>query len=85
MPGLTGRALLLVVVASAVLGLVSLGLLSGIRRLVRVTAAAAVVCVLWAWGAAQYYPDRPASVSSTRVVLAGIGWAPAGTLMGDRR
>jgi cytochrome d ubiquinol oxidase subunit II len=52
--GLTGRALPLVV-ASGVLGLASLALLA--RRsftLVRITAAAAVLCVLWGWAAAQY-------------------------------
>jgi cytochrome bd ubiquinol oxidase subunit II len=52
--GLAGRALPLVI-ASGVLGLVSLALL--VRRnyaLVRVTAAAAVLCILWGWAAAQY-------------------------------
>jgi cytochrome bd ubiquinol oxidase subunit II len=52
--GLTGRALPLVV-ASAVMGAASLALL-WYRRfgLVRVTAALAVVGVIWGWGAAQY-------------------------------
>jgi cytochrome bd ubiquinol oxidase subunit II len=52
--GLTGRALPLVI-ASAVFGLVSLWLL--LRRqfvAVRVTAALAVVAIIWGWGAAQY-------------------------------
>jgi cytochrome d ubiquinol oxidase subunit II len=52
--GLTGRALPLVVV-SGVLGLASLALLVSRRYvLVRITAAAAVLCVLWGWAAAQY-------------------------------
>jgi cytochrome bd ubiquinol oxidase subunit II len=52
--GLTGRALPLVV-ASALMGAASLALL-WYRRfgLVRVTAALAVVAVIWGWGAAQY-------------------------------
>jgi cytochrome bd ubiquinol oxidase subunit II len=52
--GLTGRALPLVI-ASAVFGLVSLWLL--LRRqfvAVRVTAALAVVAIIWGWAAAQY-------------------------------
>jgi cytochrome d ubiquinol oxidase subunit II len=54
--GLTGRGLLLIV-ATAVFGIVSLGLL--VRRqyiAVRVTAALAVVAVLWGWAVGQY-PD----------------------------
>lgn len=52
--GLTNRALPLVI-ASVVLGLLSLVLLM-LRRLilVRVTAALAVTFILWSWGAAQY-------------------------------
>jgi cytochrome d ubiquinol oxidase subunit II len=52
--GLTGRALPLVV-ASALFGAASLVLLAR-RRLVevRVTAALAVVAIIWGWGAAQY-------------------------------
>jgi cytochrome d ubiquinol oxidase subunit II len=54
--GLTGRGLPLVV-ASAVFGAVSLVLLAQRRYLsVRVTAAVAVVAVLWGWGVGQY-PD----------------------------
>jgi cytochrome d ubiquinol oxidase subunit II len=52
--GPTGRALPLVI-ASAVFGLVSLWLL--LRRqfvAVRVTAALAVVAIIWGWAAAQY-------------------------------
>lgn len=54
--GLTGRGLALIFV-SALFGVASLGLL--LRRhyiAVRVTAALAVVAVLWGWGVAQY-PD----------------------------
>jgi cytochrome bd ubiquinol oxidase subunit II len=52
--GLTGRALPLVV-ASALLGVISLVLLWYRQyALVRLTAAAAVVCILWGWAAAQY-------------------------------
>jgi cytochrome bd ubiquinol oxidase subunit II len=52
--GLTGRALPLVV-ASGVFGAVSLYLLWRRRfGLVRVTAALAVVAVIWGWGAGQY-------------------------------
>jgi cytochrome d ubiquinol oxidase subunit II len=52
--GLTGRALPLIV-ASAALGLVSLALLWRRRYLaVRVTAACAVVAVIWGWAAGQY-------------------------------
>ena len=52
--GLTGRALPLVI-GSAAMGAASLALL-WYRRfwLVRVTAALAVVAVIWGWGAAQY-------------------------------
>jgi cytochrome d ubiquinol oxidase subunit II len=52
--GLTGRALPLVV-ASAVFGLVSLGLLLRRRFVaVRITAALAVVAIIWGWAAGQY-------------------------------
>ena len=52
--GLTGRALPLVI-ASALFGAASLFLLVR-RRLVavRLTAALAVVAIIWGWGAAQY-------------------------------
>jgi cytochrome bd ubiquinol oxidase subunit II len=54
--GLTGRGLPLIA-ATAVFGIVSLALLLRRRYLaVRVTAALAVVAVLWGWGAGQY-PD----------------------------
>ena len=52
--GLTGRALPLVL-ASALAGVASLGLLLARRYLlVRLTAALAVTAVLWGWAAAQY-------------------------------
>ena len=52
--GLTGRALPLVV-ASGILGLVSLSLLARRRSTpVRITAAGAVLCIIWGWAAAQY-------------------------------
>jgi cytochrome bd ubiquinol oxidase subunit II len=52
--GLTGQALPLVI-ASAVFGLVSLWLLLRRRFVaVRVTAALAVVAIIWGWAAAQY-------------------------------
>jgi cytochrome d ubiquinol oxidase subunit II len=80
--GLTGRALPLVV-ASGVLGLVSLALLA--RRyftLVRVTAAAAVLCILWGWAAAQYpyllvpsltVPAAAAPSASLVALVVGLG------------
>ena len=72
--GLTGRALPLVM-ASAAMGSASLVLL-WLRRfgLVRVTAALAVVAVLWGWGAAQY---PYILVPSVRIADAA---APSGTL-----
>ncbi|MEU6095175.1 cytochrome d ubiquinol oxidase subunit II [Streptomyces sp. NPDC047079] len=61
--GLTHRALPLVLV-SAVLGAVSLGLLLRAEvTYVRVTAATAVAAVLWSWGAAQYPFMLPPSVT----------------------
>jgi len=80
--GLTHRALPLVV-ASGVLGLVSLALL--VRRyftLVRVTAAAAVLCILWGWAAAQYpyllvpsltVPAAAAPSASLVALVVGLG------------
>jgi cytochrome d ubiquinol oxidase subunit II len=54
--GLTGRGLPLIV-ATALFGIVSLALLVRRRYVaVRITAAAAVVAVLWGWAVAQY-PD----------------------------
>ncbi|HEY5836732.1 cytochrome d ubiquinol oxidase subunit II [Streptomyces sp.] len=61
--GLTHRALPLVI-ASAVLGAVSLVLLvRGVLIAVRATAALAVAAVLWSWGTAQYPTMLPPSVT----------------------
>jgi cytochrome d ubiquinol oxidase subunit II len=73
---LTGRALPLVVVAGvcglAVLALLTVGRLRGVR----VIAALAVAAVVWGWGVAQY----PVLLPGTAVTLANAG-APHATLI----
>jgi cytochrome d ubiquinol oxidase subunit II len=75
--GLTGRALPLVI-ASAVMGAASIALLWYRRYgLVRVTAALAVVAVLWGWAAGQYpyilVPSvRIADAAAPQVVLRAV-------------
>jgi cytochrome bd ubiquinol oxidase subunit II len=72
---LLGRALPLVI-ASALFGLASLALLWRRAYLaVRLTAAAAVVSVLWGWGVAQYPYLLPGSLTVAR------GAAPTSTLI----
>ena len=85
--GLTGRALPLVA-ASALFGLVSLGLLWRRRFLaVRVTAALAVTAVMWGWAAGQYPWMLQGELTieqaaASRVVLqAVLGSLAVGTLL----
>jgi hypothetical protein len=73
---LTGRALPLVILAAAsglaVLILLSVGRLTGVR----VVAALGVAAVIWGWGVAQY----PVVLPATRITLASAG-APHSTLV----
>ena len=72
--GLTGRALPLVA-ASVVFGTASLVLLArGAARGIRISAAAAVTAIVWAWGVAQLPAILPGSLTIDAAA------APAGTL-----
>lgn len=74
--GLTGRALVLVVVAGVSGLTVLIILLTGRRRGLRVMSAFGAAAVIWGWGVAQY----PRLLPGTRLTLAN-GSAPHATLI----